>query len=104
MGVHYSDDYYAESGEFWYFYADYSLGFGDNFALDLHIGSNNFDDKDVFLSKGDSYIDYSVGLTASWLAVDWTVAWVGTDLDDDEYFGLDDLIDDTIVFSISKSM
>lgn len=104
VGVHYSDDYYAESGNFWYYYADYSLGFAENFSLDLHIGSNNFDDKDVFLSDGDSYIDYSVGLTASWLAVDWSLAWVGTDLDGDEYFGLDDLVDDTIVFTVSKSM
>ena len=58
----------------------------------------------MFLSDGDSYIDYSVALTASWLAVDWSVAWVGTDLDGDEYFDLDDLVDDTIVFTVSKSM
>ena len=104
VGVHYSDDYYAESGNFMYYYADYSLGFAENFSLDLHIGLNDFDDADVFLSDGDSYIDYSVGLTASYFAVDWTLAWVGTDLDDDEYFDLGDLVEDTVVFTISKSM
>ena len=26
VGVHYSDDYYAETGEFWYVYADYCRG------------------------------------------------------------------------------
>ena len=65
---------------------------------------NDFDDKDVFLSDGDSYIDCSVGVTASYLAVDWSLAWVGTDLDDDEYFDLGDLVEDTIVFTVSKSM
>jgi uncharacterized protein (TIGR02001 family) len=105
VGIHYSDDYYAESGDFMYYYADYSFGFAENFSLDLHIGYNDFDDADVFLSDGaDSYIDYSVGLTASYWAVDWSLAWVGTDLDGDEYFGLDDLVDDTVVFTISKSM
>lgn len=104
VGIHYSDDYYAESGNFFYYYADYSWGFAENWSLDLHIGMNDFDDKDVFLSDGDSYIDYSVGVTASYLAVDWTLAVVGTDLDDDEYFDLGDLVEDTIVFSISKSM
>ncbi|NQY02244.1 MAG: hypothetical protein HRT76_03095 [Halieaceae bacterium] len=104
VGIHYSDDYYAESGSFFYYYADYSFGLSDTLSLDLHVGLNDFDDADVFLSDGDSYIDYSVGLTASYFAVDWSLAWVGTDLDGDEYFGLDDLVDDTIVFSISKSL
>ena len=104
VGIHYSDDYYAESGSFFYYYADYSFGLSDTLSLDLHVGLNDFDDADVFLSDGDSYIDYSVGLTASYFAVDWSLAWVGTDLDGDEYFGLADLVDDTIVFSISKSL
>lgn len=104
LGVHYSDDYYAESGDFMYIYGDYSFGLTDNLSLDLHVGFNEFDEADVFLSDGDSYIDYSVGLTASYFAVDWTLAVVGTDLDDDEYFGLGDLVEDTVVFSISKSM
>ena len=82
----------------------FSFGLSDTLSLDLHVGLNDFDDADVFLSDGDSYIDYSVGLTASYFAVDWSLAWVGTDLDGDEYFGLDDLVDDTIVFSISKSL
>ena len=105
LGGAYSDDYYGETENFFYYYADYSLGFGDNFSLDLHIGYNDLDEDGGYLSDGaDSYIDYSVGVTASYLSVDWSLAWVGTDLDGEEYFGLDDLVDDTLVFSISKSM
>lgn len=105
LGMHYSDDYYAETENFFYYYGDYSLALGDNLSLDLHLGYNDLDEDGGYLSDGaDSYIDYSVGLTASYLAVDWTLAWVGTDLDGEEYFGLDDLVDDTLVLSVSKSM
>ncbi|TXS94233.1 hypothetical protein FV139_11610 [Parahaliea maris] len=105
LGIAYSDDYYAETEKFFYYSGDYSLGLGENLSLDLHIGYNDLDQDGGYLSDGaDSYIDYSVGLTASYWAVDWSLAWVGTDLDGEEYFGLDDLVDDTLVFSVSKSM
>ncbi|MEM1110845.1 MAG: TorF family putative porin [Pseudomonadota bacterium] len=104
VAVNYSNDYYAESGKFFYYAADYSLGLSDTFSIDFHIGLNDLDDEDVYLSDGDSYVDYSIGLNAEWMAVTWTLAWVGTDLDGDEYFGLDDLVDDTAVFTVSKSL
>jgi len=115
VGVHYSDDYYAETGDFWYVYADYSLGLFDDFlTLDFHLGYNdlekgNFDEETGewgggFLDGGeDQYYDYSVAATISQWGVDWSLAWVGTDLDDDDVFGTD-WADDTVVFSISKSM
>ena len=56
-----------------------------------------------FLSGGaDSYIDYSVGVTWSVVGVDLGLAWVGTDLDDEDVFDTS-WGDDTAVFSISKS-
>ncbi|MFV0277274.1 MAG: TorF family putative porin [Parahaliea sp.] len=105
LGVHYSDDYYGETEKFFYYYAQYSHALVENLTLDLHVGYNDLDEDGGYLSSGaDSYVDYSVGVTAGYLGVDWTLAWVGTDLDDQEYFNLDDLIDDTLVFSISKSL
>ncbi|WP_157976595.1 TorF family putative porin [Parahaliea mediterranea] len=105
LGAAYSDDYYAETGEFYYYYADYSLGLGDNLSLDLHVGYNDVEDGGGYLSTDkDGFVDYSVGLTASYWAVDWTLAYIGTDLDGDEYFDLDDLVEPDLVFSISKSM
>jgi len=105
LGGAYSDDYYGETGDFKYYYADYGLGLGENWSLALHIGYNDLDDGGGYLSSDESgYIDYSVGVTATYLAVDWTLAYVGTDLDGDDYFDADDLVDDTLVFSISKSM
>ncbi|TGD73897.1 hypothetical protein E4634_07080 [Mangrovimicrobium sediminis] len=103
LGLAYSDDYYGETGEFFYYSADYSLGLTDNLSLDLHAGYNDLDEEGFLSDGATSYTDYSAALTLSWLAVDWSLAWVGTDLDEDEVFGTD-WGDDTVVFTVSKSM
>ena len=104
VGVHYSDDYYAETGEFWYVYADYGFTLFADIGLGLHVGYNMLDEAPGFLSSNeDTYFDYSVSLSKEWAGVEWALAWVGTDLDDDDVFGTD-WADDTVVFSISKSM
>ena len=38
LGVAYSDDNYAETGESWYFSGDYSYGLIDSLTLGLHAG------------------------------------------------------------------
>ena len=104
VGVAYSDDYYAETDTFWYYYADYSLGINDTFTIDFHVGYNDVEKNGGFLSSDeDSFIDYSVGVTASWLAVDWTLAYVGTDLDEEDVFDTE-WGDDSVIFTISTSM
>jgi hypothetical protein len=50
-----------------------------------------------------SYTDYSVGLTWSVVGVDLGAAYVGTTLDEEDVFGTD-WGENTVVFSISKSM
>jgi uncharacterized protein (TIGR02001 family) len=104
LGAVYSDDYYGGTGSFYYLSGDYSFGLGENFSLDLHLGYNDLDKNGGFLGTGtDSYVDYSVGVTTSWLAVDWSLAYVGTDLDEEDVFDTD-WGEDTVVFTISKSM
>lgn len=103
VGVNYSDDYYFETGKFYYVYAQYGFEIGDGWAIDLHVGMNEFDDE-LFLSDGaDSYVDYSVGVSKDYAGVTWGLAYVGTDLDEKEYFDTE-LGDDAVVFSISKSL
>jgi uncharacterized protein (TIGR02001 family) len=103
-GVAYSDDYYAETGEFWYVYADYSLSLPGDFGLGFHVGFNDLDEEGGFLSDGqDSYIDYSVALTKEWASVEWSLAYVGTDLSEDEVFATE-WGDDSVIFSVSKSL
>lgn len=104
VGLVYSDDYYGGTGSFYYLSGDYSFGLGEHLSLDLHAGYNDLKKNGGFLdTRTDSYIDYSVGITASWLAVDWSLAWVGTDLDERDVFDTD-WGEDSLIFTVSKSM
>jgi uncharacterized protein (TIGR02001 family) len=104
VGMAYSDDYYGETDTFFYYYADYSWGFAENWSLDLHIGYNDLEKDGGFLGTDEaSYTDYSVGVTTSFLAVDWSLAYVGTTLDEEDVFDTD-WGEDTVVFTVSKSM
>ncbi|MDH3789330.1 MAG: TorF family putative porin [Xanthomonadales bacterium] len=102
LGVAYSDDYYGGSGEFWYLQANYDWSFAEIWTLSLHVGYNDFDE-DIFLSSDKGhYTDYSVGLSVAVVGVDIGLAWVGTNLDEDDVFGTE-WGDDTLVVSLSKS-
>jgi len=104
LSVNYSDDYYAETGDYWRYGLEYSLSLTDSLSLGLQAAYNEVDEGGGFFSSDeDSYADYSVTLTYSVAGVDLSVAYVGTDLDDDDVFGTD-WADDTAVFTISKSM
>jgi uncharacterized protein (TIGR02001 family) len=103
IGATYSDDYYAETGKFWYFAGDYSLTFAEDFSLGFHAGYNDFDEQLLLTDGADSYTDYSITLGYTFKGVDFSVAWVGTDLDESECFD-SNICDDTAVFSISKSL
>lgn len=104
VGAAYSDDYYAETDEFWYVYGDFSFALLDALTVGLHVGYNMIEEGEGFLSSDeDAYTDYKVGVTYSWSDVDFELAWVGTDLDDDDVFGTD-WGDDAAVFTISRSM
>jgi uncharacterized protein (TIGR02001 family) len=102
LGAAYSDDYYGESGKFWYLQANYDWSFAEDWSLSLHVGYNDFGE-DIFLSSDKGhYTDYSVGLNWSVVGVDLGLAWVGTNLKDEDVFGTN-WGDDTAVLSISKS-
>ena len=114
LGAAYSDDYWLETGEFFYVYGDYSLSLPQEFSLDFHYGLNSFefdsndsnakDAEQAFLGDGeDSYSDYSITLNKSWSGVDFSLSWVDTDLDDDECWGTN-WCDSSVVFAISKSL
>ena len=103
VSVNYSDDYYGGTGKFFYYAADYSLTLFDSLGVSFHVGYNDFDETGFFSSNTDSYTDWSVALSYTWAGVDLSVAYVDTDLDDDDVFGTD-WADSTAVFTISKSM
>lgn len=113
LGVNFSPDYFAETGDFFYFYGGYSLPLAENLSLDAHVGWNLFDSNEEFAAfigpaagenPGDDYIDYSIGLSTSAIGLDFAASYVGTDLDEEECFAGTKLCDDTIVLSVSKSL
>jgi len=91
FGLAYSDDYYANSGNFIYAYANYSYALTENLTLDLHVGQNEYDDSSA------SYLDWSVAISTEVLGAGLSLAYVDTDIN-----GLY-LADSRVIFSISKS-
>lgn len=91
FGLAYSDDYYANSGNFIYAYANYSYALLENLSLDLHVGQNEYDDSSA------SYLDWSVGISTEVLGAGLSLTYVDTDIN--ELY----LADSRVVFAISKS-
>jgi uncharacterized protein (TIGR02001 family) len=104
LGVTYSDDFYAETGEYFYYSAGYSLSFMEDFSLGFGVGYNDFEDEGFFGNDTTSYTDWNVTLGYSVFGVDLAVAYVDTDLDDEDCFGDAGICGSTAVFSISKSL
>ena len=104
VGVHYSDDYYAETGEFYYVYADYSYTLPQDFVISASVGYNSLDEADTFLSDGaDSYTNFSIALSKEVGGIELALAYVGTDLDEEEVFDTE-WGEPTAVFSLTKSL
>lgn len=91
FGVAYSDDYWANSGDFIYAYAGYSYAITDYLTLDLHVGQNEYDDSSA------SYMDWSVGVSTEVLGAGLSLTYVDTDIDDSY------LADSRVILAISKS-
>lgn len=113
IGLAISPDYFAETGDFIYLYGDYGFQVAENISLDLHLGWNLFDSDSEFAAfigpgagedPGKDYIDYSVGVSTSAVGLDFSAAFIGTDLSKGECFDGTKLCNDTIVLSVSKSL
>ena len=114
VGVNYSDDYYAETDEFFYVYGNYSFSLPYDIALDLHAGYNsleetkydsagNVTDGGFLATDEDGYADWSISLTKTLMGIDFSIAYVDTSLDEEDVFDTD-WAEATGVFTISKSL
>ena len=91
FGLAYSDDYYANAGDFIYAYANYTYALTEAINLDLHVGQNEYDDSSA------SYLDWSVGVSTEVLGAGLSLSYVDTDLDN-----LNNA-QSRVVFAITKS-
>ncbi|UTW45485.1 TorF family putative porin [bacterium SCSIO 12696] len=102
LGLIYSDEYLGEGGEsFYYLSSDYSISLPQEYALDLHLGLNSADDMDITFdgSGDDSYIDWSAVVSKNFAGADFSLGYYGTDIGSGNQ-----LADDRLVFSVSKSL
>lgn len=104
FGLVYSDDYFGEGGDPATIVSlDYSLGLTDKLSMDFHIGSTMLD-QEGYYDEDDEYMDYLVGINYDVADVTLTLAFVGTDIDDETVLGESYDSDDRLIFSISKSL
>lgn len=101
LSVNFSPDYFLESGDAVYIDGSLDLPLPNGFGLGLHLGYQAIDEEDTFGT--DDYLDWKVGISKSLAGMDFEVAYMDTDLDDDDCFGGTDFCDARAVFTASKS-
>lgn len=101
FSVAYSPDYFAESGDGYYYLLGAELPLAYDFGLGLSVGHQTIDDNDTFGTP--DYTDWSVSLSKSFPEiVDISIAYIDTDLDDNECFGGSDLCGSRGVVTVSR--
>ena len=101
LSLAYSDDFYAESGDALYYGADFEFPLAEYLTLGAHAGYQTIDDNEQWGTP--DYADWSISLGTSMFGLDWSVAYIDTDLNESECFGGSDLCDATAVGTVSKS-
>ncbi|ACA85404.1 TorF family putative porin [Shewanella woodyi] len=97
----YTNDYGGSDLDLHYTEVNYSYEFYENWSLDLHYGYNfgdGIDDGEGF----DSYADYSIGVSTEVAGIGLSLAWLDTDISDDNQV-TDDLYntEGTVLASVS---
>ena len=112
--VNYSPNYFGGSDPFWYWQLNYGYEFIKNWTANAHWAYNRFETRQdcvgsnscFGLSGNQSYADWSLGVSTTWLSVTWALTYVDTNISKSSCFGPGNgsLCDATAVFSISKSL
>lgn len=102
FGLVYSPEYFGSgSGSATIISLDYSLAIQDGLSVDFHIGQT-MTAQDDFLTEGDDYIDYLIGVNYDIAGVTLSLAYVGTDIDGAGFES--DNTGERAIFTISKSL
>jgi uncharacterized protein (TIGR02001 family) len=106
--VSYSDDYFGESGTAFYYDLGASYALPAEFSLGAHYGYQTIDDgaasdAGFFSSSEDSYQDWSIGVSRSFMGVDLDLSYLDTNLGKSDCFD-SKICDSTVIFSIAKSL
>ena len=102
IGMNYSDEYWGETGKFTYTYATYSMALSESVALDLLVGSGDYDEAG-YLDGATEHMNWSVALSTSAGGLDFALTYEDTDLDKEDAYGYD-WADAALILSIGKSL
>ena len=102
IGMNYSDEYWGETGKFTYTYATYSMALSESVALDLLVGSGDYDEAG-YLDGATEHMNWSVALSTSAGGLDFAITYEDTDLDKEDASGYD-WADAALILSIGKSL
>jgi uncharacterized protein (TIGR02001 family) len=109
LGVNWSNDYFNQSDNFWYFSANYTAPITDTgFGLVAGIGYSLFKNSAMLsralgtASTDDSYIDYKLGTSFAVQGLTTELAWVDTSIADRDCFDKK-ACDGAVQLSISKT-
>lgn len=103
FSVSYSPDYFGESDTSFYYNLGVDIPLSGGLGLGLHAGYQTVDDNDAWGTP--DYTDWSVSLSKSMGGLDWSLAYIDTDLSDTECFGgPDDICAAAAVLTVGKSM
>lgn len=100
-GVNYSPDYFAETGDGWYYYGDVGIPLPMDFELSGHVGRQEIDDNASFGTP--DYTDWNIGIAKTWKFFALKLSYVDTDLSDSECFSGTDFCDGTALFSVTAA-
>jgi uncharacterized protein (TIGR02001 family) len=100
LSINYSDDVFNsdETGVYYNLSAEHEI---EGFTLAAGVGYYDFDSGVFGSALPDSYVDYHVGVSTSYVGLDWDLSYYDTDSDGEDLFG--DWADGRIVFTASKS-
>lgn len=90
VGFATSSDWYASTGSYTYYYADYGFDLNEDFSLGFHYGTSSADD------AANEYADYSISLSTEAVGLGFDFSLISTDNDD--------YADNEFVLTISKSL
>ncbi len=105
LGVNYSDDFFAETGEAYYYHGSYDISLPMGFTASLSLALQEFDE--ATFGGSDDYTHYGLSISKEIQGVELGLSFSDTDISKADCAGAGfsrNDCDATVVFSISKSL
>lgn len=99
--INYSPEYFADSGDAYYYAGAIDIPLPQEFLLSGHVGYQTIDDEAAFGIGDDSYLDWGIGLSTTLAGFDFSAQYIDTNLDEPNECA--DGCDARIILGVSRS-